>query len=193
MSEEINYPIKYAVLELKERGGWAVNYENITQGFIVSKCYVIESNLEYHSNGSNKITHKVVFPFEDISCLRISLLHGQQNIGKENIPNYDARNKPYPIRIVSELFEFFEAAKTVAEEKNAELNQKLILQVSMTNTNWKKQYATLNQEFNRKLELCYLFEQLVLKATENMKISESYSTGEKEPFIRVLSPSKKKV
>ena len=49
MSEEINYPIKYAVLELKERGGWAVNYENITQGFKLDSenSYYTVENMNY--------------------------------------------------------------------------------------------------------------------------------------------------
>ena len=53
----INYPIKYAVLELKSRGGWLVGFRDITQGFIASKCYVVETNIVYHQDGGNSITH----------------------------------------------------------------------------------------------------------------------------------------
>ena len=63
MSRELNYPIKYAVLELKEKGGYLVGYKGITQGFIVSKCYVIRSNRAYNSDGS-KIFRSLKNPLE---------------------------------------------------------------------------------------------------------------------------------
>ena len=86
MNKEINYPIKYAVLELKERGGWSVGYKDITQGFIVSKCYVIESSIIYNADGSYKTIHRVVFPFSDIAAFKDSLAYGKQYIGKPEIP-----------------------------------------------------------------------------------------------------------
>ena len=42
MSRENNFPIKYAVLELKEEGGYITNYKDIVRGYIVSKCWVAE-------------------------------------------------------------------------------------------------------------------------------------------------------
>ena len=63
MKEKVNFPIKYAVLELTQSGGWMVDYKDITKGFIVSKCYVIEDNIIYDSDGNSKIVHKVFFPF----------------------------------------------------------------------------------------------------------------------------------
>lgn len=103
MSGVINYPIKYAILELKKTGGWADRYETITQGFIVSKCYVVESSITYHFNGNNKIAHKVVFPFENLLCLEESLMNGKQNIGEPNISSYDACNRPSLINIVKTI------------------------------------------------------------------------------------------
>lgn len=193
MSKEINYPIKYAVLELKKRGGWSVGYEDITQGFIVSKCYVVESNIKYHSDGKNKATHKVVFPFEDISCLEVSLMNGSQNIGEENIPSYDACNRPYPINIVTDLFDSYEKAKIIAERKNEECRHSLILKVSMGNSNWKEKLEVLKQEFEQRLELCNLFERLVLEATEDMNISEQLSIDEQESSVKILKPMRKQI
>lgn len=193
MSKEINYPIKYAVLELKKNGGWSVGYEDITQGFIVSKCYVVESNIIYHSDGKKKVTHKVVFPFEDISCLEVSLMNGSQNIGEENIPSYDACNRPYPINIVTDLFDSYEKAKIIADEKNEECRHSLILKVAMGNSNWKEKFEVLKQEFEQKLELCNLFERLVLEATEDMNISEQLSIDEQESSVKILKPMRKQI
>lgn len=192
MSKKINYPIKYAVLELKEKGGWLVGYEDITQGFIVSKCYVVESNIIYNADGSYKITHKVVFPFTDIASLRISLMNGcQNNIGEKNIPSYDACNKPYPINEVADLFDSYEEAKIIADEKNEGLKHNLILKVSISDSNWKEKYETLKSEFNQRLKLCNFFEQLVLEATERMELSEQLTSEKQEPFVRILKPIKK--
>lgn len=199
MNKAINYPIKYAVLELKEKGGWSVKYEDITQGFIVSKCYVIESNIVYNPDGSNNIIHKVVFPFQDIETFKNSLINGKQNIGKAEIPRYDACNRISPINVVTDLFDSYETAKEAAQEKNEEYECSIILQVPnpidtrLSNSNWKEQYEILKQEFRARLEKCNLFEQLVLKATEDMTISKEASMDKQKSFVKVLKPVKKQV
>lgn len=193
MTKEINYPIKYAVLELKERGGWSVDYEDITQGFIVSKCYVVGSNVAYHSDGTNTINHKVVFPYKDISTFKISVRNGRQNIGDENIPNYDACNRPYPVNIASDLFDSYEQAKEVAIEKNEEHKHNIIyrLAIEVSNSNWNERFESLTKEFDESLKLCNLFEQLVLEATENMSISEKLYIDSQKTIVKILKPIKK--
>ena len=47
----MKYPIKYAILELKVDGGPIHGYEEITKGFIVSKCFVLAEGLKYTSVG----------------------------------------------------------------------------------------------------------------------------------------------
>jgi len=192
MSKEINYPIKYAVLELKKRGGWSVGYEDITQGFIVSKCYVVESNITYHFDGTSSLTHKVVFPFEDISCLEVSLVNGSLNIGEKNIPSYNASNRHPQTQVVTSLFDSYEKAKIIAERKNEECRHGLILKVAIGNPNWKEKFEVLKQEFEQRLELCNLFERLILEATEDMNISE-LSTDEQEPSVKILKPMRRLV
>lgn len=193
MNREINYPIKYAILELKKIGGLSVGYENITQGFIVSKCYVVESNVTYHSDGKSEITHKVVFPFENISYFESSLMYGEQNIGEKRIPSYDTCLRPYPINIVTDLFDTYEEAKIIAEKKNGECRRSLIHKVTIGNSNWKEKFEELQQEFEQKLKLCNLFEKLVLEATEDMNITEQLSGDEQKPIVRVLKPKRNKI
>ena len=199
MNKEINYPIKYAVLELKEKGGYLVGYEDITLGFIVSKCYVTESSIIYISDGSNKGIHKVVFPFQDIESFKMSLRNGRQNIGNAEIPQYDACGRIYPINIVTDLFDSYELAKESAEEKNEEHRCNLISKVptpipaKLSNTNWQKQHEELKQEFENGLEICYLFEQLVLAATRDMDISEEVTTNDQKSFVKTLKPINKQI
>ena len=70
MNKELNYPVKYAVLELKEVGGYSQGWEDITKGFIASKCFVVESKVKYLSDGSSKVSHKVVFPHKDYKTFK---------------------------------------------------------------------------------------------------------------------------
>ncbi len=178
MNKEIKYPIKYAILELKERGGYLVGYEDITQGFIVSKCYVLESSIIYNSDGSNKEIYKVVFPFSNIEEFKNSLRNGKPNIGNAKIPRYDVSGEIYSTNIVTELFDSYELAKINATEKNEEYRCNLMLKkpvivmhTKLSNANWEKQHEKLKQEFENGLKICNIFEQLVLKATEDMDIS----------------------
>lgn len=61
MNEDLRFPIKYAVLELKSPGGYSTNYEDVTEGFIVSKCYVVGCEVKYFPTGEAKVTYKVYF------------------------------------------------------------------------------------------------------------------------------------
>ena len=195
MTREINYPIKYAVLELKERGGWAVHYEEITNGFIVSKCYVIGSEVVYNSDGTSTIKHHVAFPYEDIETFKASFRNRKINIGKENILHYDVNNKPWPIRIVSSIYDSYEEAKKDALDKNEDYKHNIIYNVPSPKgglkLNWKEQYESLIKEFENNLELCNLFEQLVITETENMTVSKDISTDLEKLTIKILKPLKK--
>ena len=58
MNNELNYPIKYAVLEVKENGEYVTSSDNLVKGYIVSKCYVVKSILDYLPNGNMTIKHQ---------------------------------------------------------------------------------------------------------------------------------------
>lgn len=201
MEKQLNYPIKYAVLELKEKGGYLVGYKDITNGFIASKCYVVGTNIKYYSEGFSKITHRVVFPYDNLAIFKASLHKGKTNIGEENFPHYDASNNPNPVWIVEQLFDTYEEAKSAAEEKNEEYKENLIMEVPMQRdtqlregitsvSNWKKQYEVLTREFEKKLEICNLFEEEMLSLTQDMEVSISKETEEKH--VKVLMPVSKK-
>lgn len=191
MNTEINYPIKYAVLELKEKGGYDVGYEDITCGFIVSKCYVIESSIRYRPNGRNEVTHKVVFPFDDISALKRCF--PKHYIGQEVIPSYDYYDQPYPVRQVANLYDSYESAKIEAEERNGKYAQDRVLKKSLVpGSDWEKIENSVKQEMDQELQMCYLFEQLALEKIQDMKISKPLSTDKSKSLLRILKPIKKK-
>ena len=67
----MNYPVKYAVLELQVDGGIRYDYEDITKGFVVSKCYVLEDRLIYSYNGSAFQKFVVSFPYDNFEYFMI--------------------------------------------------------------------------------------------------------------------------
>lgn len=170
MGKELNYPIKYAILELKEPGGWPAHYKNITQGFIVSKCYVVESKIRYHSNGKYEMMHKVVFPYNNISDFKLSMKQGNSYNEEEKVPLYDACFNPYPIDVVYDLFDSFEEAQKVAFAKIQELKKRIVLRVSVSDENWKDKYEQLKKEFIENLIICKKYEEYILEKTKNMLV-----------------------
>ncbi len=176
MKKELNYPIKYAVLELKEKGGWSVGYADVTQGFIASKCYVIESSTVYYADGSNKKIYKVVFPFSDIGEFKKTIAKGSPNVGKAEAPRVAASGSICPISIVTDLFDTYDSAKEAAEEKNDDYRRHLSVQQNVPINYYMASIDmfrnALVHEFDSTLEICKFFEQEVLLATDDMPISE---------------------
>lgn len=172
MKGENKYPIKYAILQLKEKGGWLEEYEDIVRGNIVSKCFVVESSIKYFSDGSSRIFHKVVFPFKNLETLKLSLLNKDEFIGTKVIPSYDASYNPYPVDIVLDLFDTYEDAKVKAQEENEKMRHKIVLNVpfKISDPRFKQTLTEYEQAFINQLSVCQLFEKLSLLNTEDMNI-----------------------
>ena len=174
MNEENNYPIKYAVLELKERGGYNARYNDIIRGYIASKCYVLESHIKYLPNGDIKTFHKVIFPYSNVELFKLELQNGNlNNIGERNTIHYDAYGNPYPVSIVSELFENYEEAKEQAIEKNKKMKSNLSMEIPgpVNRPGFIEEYEELKEEFNYQLSICELFEQAVTSKTDDMNVT----------------------
>ncbi len=188
MSIDNNFPIKYAILELKEKGGYITNYKDIVRGYIVSKCWVVESSIKYFSDGSSKLFHKVIFPYKDLDTLKTSLRNDDQYIGERVTINYDFNYNPYPVDVVSKLFDSYEDAKIIAEEKNQEMKNNIASKVysSISDPRFKQTLSTYEHEFEEQLDICYLFEKLSLLKTENMTITESLSQNKEIQLLKKL-------
>jgi len=176
MEQYLNYPIKYAVMELKERKGWIDNYEEITCGFIVSKCYVVDSNIKYYSNGELKISHKVVFPF----CIKPSYELSLKDICENPNPTYDLLGNCYLEQTVENIFNTYEEAKIKASQKNESLKEKLCLQVYVFDPNLKENYNELKKEFDKKIEVCQDIEKWIAYHTSLMRVTKNNIVIENE-------------
>ncbi len=188
MSRDNNFPIKYAILELKEKGGYITNYKDIVRGYIVSKCWVVESSIKYFSDGSSKLFHKVIFPYKDLDTLKTSLRNDDQYIGQRVTINYDFNYNPYPVDVVSELFDSYEDAKIISEEKNKETKNHIASKVyfNISDPRFKQTLSAYKHEFEEQLSICQLFEKLSLLNTEDMTITEGISHDKELQLLKKL-------
>lgn len=179
MENSLKYPIKFAVLELKEKENWQNGYEDITCAYIVSKCFIVESKIIYSSNGESKIAHKVVFPYKDIEKYRNIINNDREQVlGERAIPLYDANGCVYPYDIVFELFDDYNEANELAMQLNKKLRSSLISNLSILDKDFNEKYQKVKNDFNKELIICKKFEEQILINTENLKITKSDNQAE---------------
>ncbi|MCI8467253.1 MAG: hypothetical protein HFI08_03605 [Bacilli bacterium] len=178
MKQEIyDLPVKYAVLELKELGGWLENYNNVTRGFIVSKCYLKKSSIEYFGYGMKEEKYDVIFPFTDFLEFKTSLKKYNYNT-KE--PLYC--NPTYQLVTVEKVFDNYEKAKELAESKN----HQLILSLNLLSLKDSKESQNLDREkglLSHNLSIGQYFEQIISQNTVNMSL---YNYHEGQSLVRCV-------
>lgn len=163
MENKLKYPIKYAVLELKTKGGYLQNYEDITVGFIVSKCYVVEQKATYLQNGTSITSYKVVFPFKDFDNYKYRLLRGITPNENEFIPEYNFYGECSNADIVPDIFDTYEEANELASHENQNKKSKIVAKIV--------EYDKVLKEFNENLAICQSYEQLISEKTKEMFVT----------------------
>lgn len=163
MNEDLKFPIKYAVLELKSPGGYSTNYEDVTEGFIVSKCYVVGSEVKYFPTGEAKVTYKVYFPYDDIENF---MFNGRDVIRMLGI---DACNNYYSVHIVEGIFDTYEEAKEEADHRNKCLKSLAIVRATFAEDTVKE---TIIDNFEQKMQLCQKYEDFIAENTKGMKVTK---------------------
>ena len=167
--EELMFPIKYAVLELKEEGGYSNNYDDIINGYIVSKCYVVGSEIKYFKNGNSEEFFKVVFPYTDIAAFKRSLKYSSLYsnglyLGEKNIPRFDACDQYYPVNIVSNVYDSYLEAKEDANNRNLELRRNNIAKNSVS------ELKNVLDRFHFNMDTCQRFEEVLKLETQDMEV-----------------------
>lgn len=165
MKDYNDYPIRYAVLELRKKGGWAVDYEYVTQGYIASKCYVVGSKLFYGGKES-RIESNVIFPYEDIDLFKKT-----SSLGEKQIPTYTSSGELANMRTVSKVYETFEEAKEAAEKENENYKDSLLYKIDVSREGWKIELDKLKEDFERNLNICYSFEEKALECTKDLEVA----------------------
>lgn len=177
MEKVLNYPIKYAILELKTKGGFIHNFEDITVGFIVSKCYVVNQNIRYYEDGSSKTTYHVVFPYNDIHNFKWRTLGGFTFYDTEISPSFGYHGNCMNANVVSSIYDNFDEAEVEAECENEKLKAKIGGSVSVTSPNWHDKYLEDLKHFNEDIDICKRYEQAICELTSSMDVTTDNIQG----------------
>ena len=111
MNKKNNFPVKYAVIEIKGTSGFdGFGVRKLeTIAFIVSKAYLVKESICYNSDGTYDTKYNVFFPYENPLCLK----------GERKVPTYNHFADEYSYNsIVSKVFDNYEEAKEWADDCN---------------------------------------------------------------------------
>ncbi len=162
MKEQINYPVKYSVQEVSYTNS---NGKNIIMGYIISKCFIINSN---------KLNEKyrVIFPFNDINRYKTGL-------SKMIIPTYDTDSKFFKFYKIAIVDNIYDTYKDALQEKN-EKNESLLIDLnSLKNSYIFSDYYRLKYEYIDNITACNIYEELINIDTEELEISKELKLNKK--------------
>lgn len=159
MHKNTKYPVKYAVLELKTHIGKL-------KGYIVSKCFVLESTIKYLDNDSVEVNHKVIFPYTDIDAFERNFL-----LGKKKAVSLQP-NISYFITEVKQIYDEYEEAKECANKESTNVDNYINNNLRMTKSMNAKAYAKLKSEIKENVYICEEFEKYIISQTENMIVKK---------------------
>lgn len=173
MENELNYPVKYAVLELKVKGDWKNDYKDRTIGFIASKCRIVSQNIRYFQDGTSKLSYQVVFPYKNIEEYKNRISRNLPFDEIEKLPNFGSYDNCLNATVVSEIYDTYDEASDVADNKNSDMRHFAGAFVYPT---WQVKREEKIKEFDTNIAICKSFEHDIIEATSSMQVtSESIS------------------
>lgn len=122
-----NYPVKYALIPMKEDN-------EILEGFIVSKCYIISEEKKYYEDGNIESNYTVILPFCDLKSELIRKVDC-------NIITHRPTGRHFN---VPEVFDSKDDALSKLAIKNAELIARATINMNKENAS-KKQQELINK------------------------------------------------
>lgn len=166
VKKELKYPIKYAVMPIKEQIGWYPGLHELERecdvvANIVSKCYVIREDKEYLQDGTLKIKYEVVFP---------SLKFGGFELA---VPEYNFYSQCTNSIFVNQLFNSFEEAQAVADQANEEILYHTI-GILPYNEDFQKNLKAVKEKHQETLDRYKKIEEIIEQGTCDMKITKTY-------------------
>lgn len=165
------YPIKYAVEELRTNDGFQNGYNEIIEGYIVSKCYVTNSKISYYGVIEPVITHEVVFPFVEFEKFKYEL--GKAYDEEPLLPSRGANGEASNNQTVCNLYDTFESARKEAEILNECLRKSEVSKLSLIESNWREKHKKILEEFKKRMQVCSLYESYISSQTQNLEISKT--------------------
>lgn len=187
---EKGYPIKYAVERLTVGGGYVNGFEDITEGYIVSKCYVANTKVSYFHSMEPQVTHEVVFPFRKYERFKLYLGSGIKYSETPTEPTRDASGNACYSQTVDKLFDTFEEAKKEAEVANSNIWKTELMNLSLLDDDWKAKHKRALLEHKTKLGVCSCYEKYISEQTKDMEITPMITLSEEENSKLTLKPKK---
>lgn len=185
---EKGYPIKYAVERLAISGGYNNCYDDETEGYIVSKCYVTDSKVSYYYTSEPVVTHEVVFPFTRYERFKFDLGSGVKYHETPIKPTRDASGNASHAQTVYKLFDTFEEAKKEAVIANSLLWKNELINISLLDGDWKTKYKNGLLEHKTRLGVCSCYETFITDHTKDMEITPMITLNEEENSKLTLKP-----
>ncbi len=161
-----NYPIKYAVIPMIEQVGWSRGMHELervydTVCYIVSKCYLIGENKKYRVNGTVMTEYQVVCPFKE----------GEYYTWYKDEPSYNLINESCTNVVLTDaLFDTFDEAKVVKNEKNKDLLLQKFLYMPIKKN--KAKHKEIEEEFKQIIMYYDQLEKEIEKRTNNLEINK---------------------
>ena len=155
MKNGLNFPIKYAVLGIKEQGDEIVAYS-------AEKVYVISEKVEYFKDGTSKKKYQVVFPFKNREDYKTGGV----------TPEFTHYNQCYNSDIIDDLYDSYEEAKDVSKALNKELRQVSLVGIDTSIKEWPEQVMKKQRMFDQKLAIYEDLELAIASLEIDMLVSE---------------------
>ncbi len=155
MKNELNYPIKYAVLGIKEQ-------EDEIVAYIAEKVYVISEKVEYFKDGTSKKKYQVVFPFKNRKDYKTGGV----------TPEFTHYNQCYNSDIIDDLYDSYEEAKSISSTLNKKLREDSLVGIDRTIKGWPEKIMSKQRIFDQKLAIYEDLELAIASLEIGMLISE---------------------
>lgn len=168
------YPIKYSVLPLNPSKGVLLKCkDDEIEGYIVSKCYVISSTMNYYIEDEATLMHEVIFPYENYGEFKEK---GKDYMECPKIGRPNSNGHVGHTTLVSKLYDTYEEAQKAATIANDQLLDMKLSKQSPTTTasEYKEQCKETIQKFRDNLKTCKKFEELIASKTKNMNVKRYY-------------------
>lgn len=170
-TEELKYPIKYAVMKIED-DGFLLDVEEKIVSNIASKCYVVGVQLGYTPDGVEQLRYEVVFPYQkrvDEIC----------KVTPEYYFNYRTERYEYRnARYVTELFDSFEEAVEKAGQENKSLLDSELGLIAL-DENYCTRANIIEKEYQKYALKYKKIEEMIEENVTDMIVTESPLTKEK--------------
>ncbi len=182
--KEVKYPIKYALMPMKEQTGWEPGLNELervfdTVAYIAAKCYVISERKEYSSDGTSKTKYEVVFLFEKSNV-------SYRDDYKPTVPRYNVYSKEcYNSIFVDQLFDSFDVASKLADERNEETFHKG-LALMFLGEDLESRVAKAKEKHQKTVDKYKKLEELLEKKSADTPVSVGISSSLTDLIERII-------